>query len=176
MLGKPELYMEILQSFVDLTPEFIQELDDACRQRAWEKLKNIAHAIRGAAGNLSAYAVAAQAAMMEEQLKQQGEVEEQAVKRLQFLLEQVIDSAEQLKRIKPKSASKTAVVEPAQSLELSLQQLIQLLDERSFDTEQLFQKVRPLLEQSVEMEVLDTVERHIRQLNYDAAKELLDTL
>jgi HPt (histidine-containing phosphotransfer) domain-containing protein len=64
--GDLPLYRELLQEFLSELPERIRLIEEASTRRDGERLREIAHCIRGAAGTLGADTVSAIARAIEE--------------------------------------------------------------------------------------------------------------
>jgi HPt (histidine-containing phosphotransfer) domain-containing protein len=63
--GKVDILFSLLADFERVTAEQAEDLKKACHQEDWSEAANLAHGIKGAAGNMGAIRMMTQAAEIE---------------------------------------------------------------------------------------------------------------
>ncbi len=176
-VGNQQTYLRIIRSFVDQAPSFIQPVSDAMEAGNPTELQRAIHSIKGIAANISAHSLADLSSRLEQHIIASGNLDTHQRQTLEQELARVITSIEQLQQVHTPSpvlaekASTTPLSE--EELNQQLTELIQQLEDNSFDATDLFQQLEPTLATQLEQSIFERLSSAIQNLDFTVAHQLL---
>ncbi|NYS60024.1 response regulator [Vreelandella salicampi] len=167
--GKKPLLWKLLQRLVDDFSDVANEVEaDLAASRTKEALQRL-HALRGAAGNLGANAIAAAALKAEATIKEEGNTKmAEALEALWHQLETTFPAIrERLARHEPEPPAKESVKSE------DVEKLQALLERNDFSALDLFNRLRPALAGKLDANRLGQLDAAMSQLDYPLASRIL---
>ncbi|MBI2381235.1 MAG: response regulator [Gammaproteobacteria bacterium] len=172
--GKTQLYARLLRDFVQEYRDAAQGLAQRQAAGEWEAALQLAHALKGVAGNLGAEAVQAAAQAVELALAAR---KDYAFKEALAQLSQALDAACSQLPLSPEPTEAPSV-EPLDEAELyrELERLCALLTARDLGAERLFAALEASLRAHGHAEAATSVERRMAAFDYAGARLILGEL
>ncbi|KPA14117.1 multi-sensor hybrid histidine kinase [Candidatus Magnetomorum sp. HK-1] len=181
--GRLKLYNSILQEFCTTHKQYSKRIDDAIQSESFIHVYEMAHTIKGVAGNLSAYALLEIASKIESFANKKDKQScQNQISALEKAFEDVFDDARTLNQILksseknfiPKKINKSPLVKlDKQTIQAELRKLRQCLIDNDMSAAIVYQRVSDLLEgQSIEKE-LENLSHSIERLDFTGAISFL---
>lgn len=170
--GKWKTYARVLHLFCETHQDDLYRMRSALDQGQLDTLRQLAHSLKGSAGNIGAKQIYALAQALELPIKEQHPNLPAAARRafaeLEPVFAQFIESlSKQLQQLQNIPAA------PAQSTASACEKLYQLVAESSLEAIKYSEHALPVLASEIDATTLTTLSQHIRQFRFEEAQALL---
>jgi CheY-like chemotaxis protein len=184
MMGKRDLYLQVLRRFRDGQINTAEQIQSALSAMQDDRAIHLVHTLKGLAGSIGAKQLQADALKLENAMQsmQQDQISRHTCltlcDQLQSSLQQVLEELQEtLPALIMPSVDSAAMAEISrEEVRTTLNQMISLLDSCSGDCPQYFAEKRGILLQVVDVDSLANIERHIAEYAYDEVLSLLNPI
>lgn len=184
MMGKRDLYLQVLRRFRDGQVNTAEQIQSALTAMQDDRAIHLVHTLKGLAGSIGAKQLQADALQLENAMQsmQQEQISrdtcltlcDQLQSSLQNVLEELQETLPAL--IVPSVDSAAMAGISREEVRTTLNHMISLLDNYSGDCPQYFAESRSVLLQVVDADALAKIEQHIAEYAYDEVLSLLNPI